>query len=243
MKKILSVFLSVILLSISSFAANSLEKHWYFSSKNQNERPSLPSLDKSLGTGIGKDEKVLYLTFDAGYENGNVEKIVDILNDNDVPGAFFVLGHFVKDNPDLLRKMIKNGNLICNHTLSHKNIASLNGDEIKKEITDLEKVYKEVTGEEMSRYFRPPEGAYTDESLKVVADMGYKTVFWSLAWADWDNNNQKSCEYAMDKLLPRVHPGAVILLHPTSETNTLILDDFIKEMKAKGYRFASLEEL
>lgn len=242
MKKIFVFFLSLALLSIPSFAKSN-EEHWYFSSKSQNDRPTLPALSEELGKGIGKDEKVLYLTFDAGYENGNVQKIVDILKANDVTGAFFLLKHFITENRDLCETICQNGNLICNHTLSHKNISTLSEGEIKEELLGLESLYREITGREMSRYFRPPEGAYTKEALKVVKDMGYQTVFWSLAWADWDNNNQKSPEYALSKLYSRVHPGAVILLHPTSKTNTEILDDFIKTMKSKGYRFGSLEEL
>ena len=120
MKKILSLFLSIVLLSLSSFAAKSNEKNWYYSSKNQNDRPGLPCLDTSLGKAIGKDEKVLYLTFDAGYENGNVEKIVDIMKEKDVTGAFFILKHFAQENKDLCKKMRNNGNLICNHSLNHK---------------------------------------------------------------------------------------------------------------------------
>ncbi len=243
MKKTISVLLSIILLSIPSFANANKEQNWYFSSKNRNERPGLPSLDQKLGIGIGKDEKVLYLTFDAGYENGNVEKIVDILKENEVSGAFFVLKHFVEDNPALCEKICAGGNLICNHTFSHRNIATLSEEEIKEELSQMETLYENVTGRKMSRFFRPPEGAYTEDALKTVSEMGYKTIFWSLAWADWDNNDQKSPEYAMSKLLPRVHPGAVILLHPTSKTNAMILGDFIQKMKDEGYRFGSLEEL
>lgn len=243
MKKILAIILSISLFSISSFAASQKTEHWYFSSKSQNDRPSLPSLPEHLGKGIGKDEKVLFLTFDAGYENGNVEKTVDILQEHGVSGAFFVLKHFVEANGELCKKMLKNNNLICNHTANHPSIASLSKEKIEAELKTLEDVYQSVTGEKLSPYFRPPEGAYTTEALKTVSDLGYKTVFWSLAWADWDNNNQKSPEYAMEKLSTRVHNGAVILLHPTSETNTKILGEFIEKMKAEGYRFGTLEEL
>ncbi len=243
MKKIIAVLLSVIFFSSSSFAAKDSSKNWYFSSKNQNDRPSLPALDTSLGKAIGNDEKVLYLTFDAGYENGNVEKIVDILKEKEVTGAFFILKHFVEENPDLCKKMRENKNLICNHSLNHKNFAHLSDKEIESEILGLETLYREITEDELDPYFRPPEGAYTDKALEKTASLGYKTVFWSLAWADWDNNNQKSPEYAMNLLMSRVHNGAVILLHPTSETNTKILGRFIDAMKEKGYRFGTLEEL
>jgi len=156
MKKIIALLLSVTLFSISSFAASSKTENWYFSSKSQNDRPLLPSLPEHLGKGIGKDEKVLYLTFDAGYENGNVEKIVNILKDHEVSGAFFVLKHFVEANGELCKKILKNGNLICNHTANHPSIASLSKEKIKEELRSLEEVYRSVTGEALSPYFRPP---------------------------------------------------------------------------------------
>ncbi len=243
MKKVISILLCVMFLSVSSFAKGNESKSWYFSSKNQNDRPGLPSLSCPDAKGIGNDEKVLYLTFDAGYENGNVKKIVDILKEEEVCGAFFVLRHIVEKHPDLCREIKENGNLVCNHTSTHPAISSLTQGELEKELKDLETVYRENTGFELDRFFRPPEGTWSDRSLEWVSNLGYKTVFWSLAWADWDNNNQKSPEYAMEKLTCRVHNGAVILLHPTSDTNTKILSKFIRSMKEKGYRFGSLEEL
>ncbi len=243
MKKILWLFLSIILLSISSFAAPASTENWYFVSEGEGRRPRLPSLEESLGKGIGKDEKVVYLTFDAGYENGNVAKCVSALKEEGVKGTFFVLKHFIEENPALCKEITSQGSLICNHTASHPNITKISNEEILRELKELEEVYQNTTGQTLSPYFRPPEGAYSAESLKTVADAGYRTVFWSLAWADWDNNNQKSAEYAMGKLLPRVHNGAVILLHPTSKTNAEILPAFIRELKNQGYRFATVEEL
>ena len=243
MKKIISFFLSVIILSASSFATAKSGENWYFSSKGKNERPGLPPLDERLGKGIGKDEKVIYLTFDAGYENGNVAKVVETLKREQVTGAFFVLKHFIEANPELCKEIREGGNLLCNHTASHPNITTLSPEALEKELKELENVCKDVCGKGPDPYFRPPEGAYSDESLETVARLGYHTVFWSLAWADWDNNNQTSPEYAMDKLCSRVHNGAVILLHPTSATNAAILGDFIRQMKSEGYRFGSLEEL
>ncbi len=243
MKKIISFFLSVIILSASSFATAKSGENWYFSSKGNNERPGLPALNEKLGKGIGKDEKVLYLTFDAGYENGNVAKIVKTLQEEKITGAFFVLRHFIEANPELCKTIRENGNLLCNHTAKHPNITTLSPEELEKEIKELENVCEQVCGRGTDPYFRPPEGAYSEEALETVSRLGYRTVFWSLAWADWDNNNQKSPEYAMEKLCSRVHNGAVILLHPTSATNAEILSSFIREMKSKGYRFGSLEEL
>ena len=186
---------------------------------------------------------MLYLTFDAGYENGNVEKVVNVLREEQVTGAFFVLKHFVEANPELTKAIVENGNLLCNHTARHPNITTLSPQALEEEIRELERVCETVCGRKPDPYFRPPEGAYSNEALQTVAKLGYRTVFWSLAWADWDNNNQKSPAYAMEKLTSRVHNGAVILLHPTSATNAAILADFIRTMKSKGYRFGTLEEL
>ncbi len=246
MKKIISFFLSIsfmIALAIPSFAKKDGSENWYFLSKSQNDRPRLPVVDEDLAKGIGKDEKVLYLTFDAGYENGNVEKTVDILKEHEVTGAFFILKHFANENPELCKKMAENKNLVCNHTANHPNITTLSAENLKAEIREMEEAYEKATGLSLAPFFRPPEGGYNQNCLQTIKDCGYRTVFWSLAWADWDNNNQKGAEYAMEKLTSRVHNGAVILLHPTSKTNTEILGDFIEKMKAQGYRFGSLEEL
>ncbi|MBR3837927.1 MAG: polysaccharide deacetylase family protein [Clostridia bacterium] len=240
---IFALIFGILLLSLSCLAGSDGAQNWYFSSKSQNERPTLPNLKSPSAKGIGKEEKVLYLTFDAGYENGNVKKIVDILKEKEVCGAFFVLRHFVDANTELCIEMKKNGNLVCNHTSRHPAISNLSEEDITKEIRGLEAFYHEKTGYEMDRFFRPPEGVWSERALDVVEKLGYKTVFWSLAWADWDNSNQKPPAYAMEKLTTRVHDGAVILLHPTSETNAKILGDFIDQMKEKGYRFGTLDEL
>ena len=218
-------------------------KNWYFASKGENDRPGLPQVDETVAKGIGPDEKVLYLTFDAGYENGNVAKIARTLEENGVTGAFFVLKHFVEAEPELVLKLRNNGNLICNHTSSHPAICTLSEEKLKAELEGVAASYRALTSEDMAPFFRPPEGAYDDASLKTVAKCGYKTVFWSLAYADWDNDKQPSPEAALTKLEKRVHNGAVILLHPTSATNAEILGQFIQDMKAQGYRFGSLEEL
>ncbi|MBR2615462.1 MAG: polysaccharide deacetylase family protein [Clostridia bacterium] len=243
MKKLLCTAVTILLVSLSSFAHAEGQSSWYFISEGKCERPRLPVVENDSAKGIGRAEKVLYLTFDAGYENGNVEKIVDILEENEVTGAFFVLRHFVEENTALCKRIKENGNLVCNHTSRHPPITSLTSQQLKSELEELETVYKSLTGYDLDPYFRPPEGVWNEQALNWVEDCGYKTVFWSLAWADWDNANQRSPEYAMDKLLTRVHDGAVILLHPTSKTNTEILDEFIHKMKEAGYRFGTLEEL
>lgn len=189
------------------------------------------------------DKKKIYLTFDAGYENGNVEKILDALKKHDVKGAFFVLPHFIKQNPQLINRMTDEGHLVCNHTTSHRDMSKITSPEqFEKELSEIESIFREQTGKEMSKFYRPPEGRFSQENLKTAKDLGYTTVFWSLAYADWDNNKQMDPEKAKQLILSRVHNGCVMLLHPTSSTNAAILDDLISQLKERGYEFCTLDE-
>ena len=186
---------------------------------------------------------MVYLTFDAGYENGNVEKILNTLRDTGTPGAFFILSHFAKANPELVRRMAAEGHLVCNHTASHKNLSHAGKEQIAGELSALEAACEEATGVKVAPYFRPPEGSFSKEMLENVKSLGYKTVFWSFAYADWDNGKQPAPDKALKLVLDNVHNGAVLLLHPTSATNAAILGRLIESLKADGYRFGTLEEL
>jgi len=222
---------------------------WYSVPGKNNEQPRFDvNLDdiKSYGAyAVGnKDDKVLYLTFDFGYENGNVKKCLDALNKNDVKGTFFILENVVKTNPDLLKEMVETGHTVANHTLKHKNMCNIKSfTEYEKELAGLEKLFEETTGYKMAKYYRPPKGEFTKQNLEYNQKLGYKTIFWSLAYKDWDNNSQPDKAATVKKLLDRTHNGAVVLLHPTSATNAAILDTLIQEWKALGYRFGSLDEL
>ena len=190
------------------------------------------------------EEKVIYLTFDAGYENGNVEKILDTLKQEQVPGAFFILGNLITRNPELVKRMAMEGHIVANHTNLHKDMTKVDQfDEFKKELDDLNHLYQNTTGLEMAKYYRPPEGKFNERSLAYANQLGYKTIFWSFAYADWDNNKQPSPESAKAKILDHIHNGAILLLHPTSATNAQIIGDVIRALKAEGYRFGSLDEL
>lgn len=190
------------------------------------------------------DKKVVYLTFDAGYENGYTESILDTLKENAVPAAFFLVGTYIRDYPELINRMAKEGHIVGNHTMSHPDMSKIDDlSSFKKELSLVEDCYKSVTGLDMKKFYRPPSGKYSESNMKMAKELGYKTVFWSLAYADWDINKQPSKEAAFSKLLPRLHPGAVLLLHSTSKTNCLILDELIKTYKQMGYEFRSLEEL
>ena len=188
-------------------------------------------------------QKVLYLTFDAGYENGNTAKILDTLQKHQVPAAFFLVGNYMEKNKDLVRRMVAEGHIVGNHTMHHPDMRKKEGAAFQKELTDLEELFRQITGKELPKYYRPPQGLYSQKNLETAKAMGYKTVFWSLAYADWDNNKQPTRDYAFSKLLPRIHNGAVLLLHSTSGTNAAILDELLTRYKEMGYTFASLDKL
>jgi peptidoglycan-N-acetylmuramic acid deacetylase len=189
-------------------------------------------------------EKVIYLTFDAGYENGCTAKILDVLQKHQVKAAFFLVGNYIEKNENLVRRMVKEGHIVGNHTMHHYDMSKLSDKAaFSKELTDLETLYKTATGMDMPKYYRPPQGIYSEENLRMAKELGYKTVFWSLAYVDWNNDAQPSREQAFSKLLPRIHNGAVVLLHSTSQTNAEILDELLTKWKEMGYHFASIEEL
>ena len=189
-------------------------------------------------------QKVIYLTFDAGYECGSTEKILDVLKQHQAPAAFFLVGSYIEKNADLVRRMAEEGHIVGNHTMHHYDMSKLSDkDAFAKELTDLEKLYKEITGKDMEKYYRPPQGIYSEKNLKMAQELGYKTVFWSLAYVDWLQDDQPTREQALKKLLPRMHPGAVLLLHSTSQTNAEILDELLTTWESQGYRFASIAEL
>ena len=190
------------------------------------------------------EEPVLYLTFDAGYENGCTAQILDVLKDHQVPAAFFLVGNYLQRNPDLVSRMVDEGHIVGNHTWSHPDMSKIKDrDAFARELRQVEDLYREITGQDMPNYYRPPQGIYSVENLEMARDLGYRTVFWSLAYVDWNNDAQPTAEQAFSKLLPRTHNGAVVLLHSTSKTNAAILDELLTRWEQQGYRFASLDEL
>lgn len=253
MRKRIILFLTALCMSVLSVSAADGACHWYCIRTKAHRQPPIPSeyafvealdgyfIDRTHGD--GNTERVVYLTFDAGYENGNVAKTLDVLRDKDVHAAFFVLSHLVSANGDIVQRMEREGHLVCNHTAHHKDLSRADANRIKEEIEGLERAYRDLTGKEMARYFRPPEGSFSRAMLEHVRDLGYKTVFWSFAYADWDNNKQPSVDTAMRTVMDNVHNGAVLLLHPTSATNAEILPRVIDALRADGYRFGTLDEL
>lgn len=189
-------------------------------------------------------EKVLYLTFDAGYENGATAKILDVLKKHEAPAVFFLVGNYLQRNPELVQRMVAEGHTVGNHTMHHYDMSKLSDfTAFSKELTDLETLYQQVTGQKMEKFYRPPQGIYSEENLKMAQKLGYKTVFWSLAYMDWDNDRQPSHEQAFAKLLPRTHNGAVVLLHSTSRTNGEILDELLTKWEEMGYSFGEIQNL
>ena len=247
---LLCAFAAITAMVFIQFSTEAVETGaWGLSFRQENTAPIGPASSEELhrfhATYLGNtQEKVIYLTFDAGYENGCTGKILDVLKKHQVPAAFFLVGNYIEKNADLVRRMVAEGHIVGNHTMHHPDMSALETKEdFAKELTDLEELYRSITGEEMAKYYRPPKGVYSKDNLRYAKELGYKTVFWSLAYVDWNNDKQPSAEAAFQKLLPRIHNGAVVLLHSTSQTNAEIMDELLTRWKEMGYRFESIEKL
>ena len=233
----------------TAVTASSESSGWGLSFREEGKRPegnaSIEEL-RRYNAFYAEDtlEKRIYLTFDCGYENGYMPAILEALKNHGVKATFFVVGNFISDNADLLRQMVSEGHTIGNHTLTHPNMSKISTrDAFLKELEGVEKLYQEVTGEEMTRFYRPPQGIYSTANLSMAKELGYQTFFWSLAYVDWYQDKQPSKEEAFDKLLKRIHPGAIVLLHSTSSTNAQILDELLSKWEEMGYSFGTLQDL
>ena len=251
LKKLLGIILSLSLLLCTSVVSHAEDcLHWYLK-RSKGGAPTFPLeaeeiteynalyIDKSAD----ETRKKIYLTFDVGYENGNVEKILDALKEEGVTAAFFLLDNIILKNTDLVIRMADEGHLLCNHTKNHKNLSYASEEEIANNLKALEIICEEKTGREMTKFFRFPEGKYSINSLKCLKKLGYTTVFWSFAYDDWDNCRQPNAEKSIKKILNNTHNGAIMLFHPTSSTNAEIFPTLIKEWKKMGYSFGSLYDL
>lgn len=208
-----------------------------------NATPEFLSQYNAFYTG-DSNKKAIYLTFDAGFENGNTPAILDALKKHNAKAAFFVVGNYIQTSPDLIKRMVEEGHIVGNHTFHHPDMSKIaDMESFKKEIQDLETIYKETTGQDLPKYYRPPQGKYSEQNLKQANELGYKTVFWSLAYVDWYTDKQPTHAQAFEKLVPRIHPGAVVLLHSTSKTNAEILDELLTKWEQQGYTFGTLDEL
>ena len=231
----------------NSNIVNNQKIEWGIKRNNNHEQPDVGKNNKKIlednnGICLGnQDKKILYLTFDEGYEAGYTEKILKTLKENKVKATFFITAHYVNTQPDLIKQMIDEGHIIGNHTVNHKSMPSLTEEKIRQEIMELHQVIQEKFNYEM-KYLRPPKGEFSEKTLQVTNQLGYKTVMWSFAYEDWEENNQPNEQKAKKKILDNLHNGEVMLLHGNSKTNTNILNDIIKEAKSMGYEFKSLDE-
>lgn len=235
--------------SASASAAIPVSGDWGLSFSAEGQAPtgnaSTADLAKYGAYYLGDtSQKVIYLTFDCGYENGNTEQILDALKKHNAPAAFFVVGHMIESAPDIVRRMVSEGHVVGNHTFHHPDMSSISQKEaFQKELDSLAELYQQTTGQPLSRFYRPPQGKYSEENLQQAQELGYKTIFWSLAYVDWNTDKQPTPEQAYAKLLPRIHDGAIVLLHSTSRTNAEILDELLSKWEAMGYTFKSLNDL
>ena len=247
---ILGAVAAAVVLLITQFTHSAISTGaWGLSFRQENMPPSGPAGVQELArfdaAYLGYTEvKTIYLTFDAGYENGCTSQILDVLKDHNVPAAFFLVGNYMERNPELVKRMVEEGHIVANHTMHHYDMSKFSDEgAFSKELTDLENLFRDVTGQELPKFYRPPQGIYSQQNLEMAQKMGYKTVFWSLAYVDWNNDAQPSREQAMSKLIPRIHNGAVVLLHSTSRTNAEILDELLTQWKKMGYSFGTVPEL
>lgn len=244
------IILSNISINTKAFSSDDSELNWYFVSRVQGESPEAPKESQDFLQQLGgyylgdTNTKTLYLTFDEGYENGNTVKILDILKETNTPAAFFIVKPYIDTEPDIVKRMVEEGHLVCNHTNHHPSMAQITDDlKFKSELQDVEVAFKTLTGTEMPKFFRPPMGKYSKNSLKKTQALGYKTIFWSFAYRDWLINDQPSEDKAISKITKGAHPGSIMLLHAVSDTNTKILKTVIEQLKSEGYEFKSLNDL
>lgn len=220
---------------------------WGIKRNDNHEQPDVGNvnrkiLDKYQGLYMGnKEQKLVYLTFDLGYEAGYTPKILEVLKQNEVKATFFITAHYVNTQPDLVKQMIDEGHIIGNHTVNHKSMPSCSLETIKKEVMDLHSAIYDKFGYEM-KFIRPPKGEYSERTVAYTNTLGYTSVMWSFGYDDWDEKKQGRKEYGKKKILDNVHNGEIMLLHATSKDNANILDDVIKEIKNMGYEFRNIDQ-
>lgn len=247
----ITLILSIVIGSLSITNAKSGNSYNFGFKKSKNNNPAsiaqegfMELLKKYDAIFLGdSSKKELYLTFDNGYENGYTAKILDILKEKNVPATFFVTGHYVKTNPDLIIRMATEGHIIGNHSWSHPDMTTLSGEKIKEELTKVEDEVFKLTGQLDMKYLRPPRGIFNEQSLAISRELGYTNVFWSIAYVDWNAKIIRGANYAYKKIVSQLHPGAVILLHTVSKDNAEALAQIIDEARKAGYEFKSLDQM
>lgn len=252
MKKIaLFVFLSLVFLAFPQeiIQANSnKEYHWSFTRQPNNQPSTTEPIYEELLTKFGgfyignTDKKQLYLTFDNGYENGYTPVILDVLKEKNVPAAFFVTGHYLLDQAEIVKRMVAEGHIVGNHSWHHPSLVNVDDERLERELEKVKKKYEELTGRNDMTYLRPPQGVFSERTLALSKQHGYVNVFWSLAYQDWLVNEQKGWQHAYHQITKRIHPGAVMLLHSVSKDNAEALGKVIDDLREQGYQFKSLDD-
>lgn len=243
-----SLFVIIVFVFLSFTSIETMAYGWGFSRNSRNEIPNIGIYEKEIENTnsyyVDKSgSKNIYLTFDAGYDNGILPQILDVLKDKNVKSTFFVTGDFITREKELLLRIDKEGHIVANHTWNHKNITKISTDELKREISRVEEAYYSLTGKNMVKFFRPPEGEFDTASLMKVKELGYKTFFWSIAYRDWDTKNQSGNMYGYNKIMDNLHDGAIILLHTVSKDNLECLPSVIDDIRELGYTIKNLDEM
>ena len=239
--------------SVSSIDPDTLpnkKMEWWIKREENHATPSAQDeIDLSrydawyVKTNLKDGEKSIFLTFDCGYENGYTASILDVLKKHKAPGAFFLCRHYIEDQPELVKRMKKEGHIVGNHTSHHICMPETDSRKVREEITDNANYMKEATGYEMDRFFRPPKGEYSERTLQITKDIGYTTVFWSMAYLDYDVDNQPGSDYVINHFEKYIHPGAIPLIHNISKSNAEALDTVLTNLEKEGYTFHSLSDL
>lgn len=246
---IVLILFSLTAIQSEALALDNKSYNWNFKPAKNNEPATTEPLYEELlekygGFYIGDtSKKELYLTFDNGYENGYTIKVLDVLKEKEVPAAFFVTGHYLDKERDLIQRMVDEGHIIGNHSYHHPSLPEVSDERLERELLTLQSLYEELTGKDDMRYLRPPRGTFSERTLAKTADLGYINVFWSFAYMDWEVNKQRGWKYAYDSIMNRVHPGAILLLHSVSSDNANALGKVIDDLREQGYEFKSLDEL
>ena len=253
MKKWLITGLSAIMLS-STFlgvadAISNVRYDWGFN-KGKNEQPAdagpkynavVEKYDAIYK--VNTTKKDIYLTFDNGYENGYTEKVLDVLKEHKVPATFFVTGHYLNTAEPLVKRMVKEGHIIGNHSWSHPDFTQTSDEQIAEELEKVKKKTEELTGQKEMAYIRPPRGIFSERTLQTANNLGYKHILWSVAFLDWDVNRQQGWKHSYDQIMAQIHPGAILLLHSVSKDNAEALGKVITDLKKRGYTFKSLDDI
>ncbi|WP_042454889.1 delta-lactam-biosynthetic de-N-acetylase [Neobacillus dielmonensis] len=250
MKRYLSIIaILLVLVPNVTYAVSNQPINWGFKKAADEQPPDAGAAYNQLLEKYGAvykgnpNSKTLYLTFDAGYENGQTPKILDVLKKEKVPATFFVTGHFLNSEPELSKRIVKEGHIIGNHSWHHPDFTQVTDERVREELQKVKDKTKELTGQKEMKYLRPPRGVFSERTLKIAKEEGYSHIFWSLAYVDWNINQQRGWHYAYDNIMKQIHPGCILLLHSVSKDNADALEKAIQDLKKRGYTFKSLDHL